>query len=177
MKPVYIVGGIVILVAVVLGGLAFANTLTPYVSIAEARSSGRNVQVHGYLKETLGYDAEGHFRFVIVDDNKDELTIVYEQPRPAHFEQANGFVAIGRYDPQEQVFRANKLLVKCPSKYQEQSEQYSAHVSHITIPSFICGVGESGRLRQAGIRLAHTWIVGLAGGRVKWVKSAGRALG
>ena len=124
MKPAYLVGGIVILVAVVLGGLAFANTLTPYVSIAEARAANRSVQVHGFLKETLGYDPEGHFRFIIVDDKGDVLTIVYEQPRPANFEQANGFVAIGRYDPQTDVFRATKLLVKCPSKYQEQSAQY-----------------------------------------------------
>ena len=124
MKPAYIIGGIVVLVAVVLGGLAFANTLTPYVTIAEARSANRNVQVHGYLKEVLGYDAEGHFRFVIVDDQEDELTIVYEQPRPANFEQASGFVAIGRYDLQTGVFRATQLLVKCPSKYQEQGAQY-----------------------------------------------------
>ena len=113
-----------ILVAVVLGGLAFANTLTPYVSIAEARTANRTVQVHGYLKETLGYDQEGHFSFVIVDDQGDALTIIYEQPRPANFEQASGFVAIGRYDAQADAFRATKLLVKCPSKYQEQSEQY-----------------------------------------------------
>ena len=124
MKPAYIIGGIVILAAVVLGGIAFANTLTPYVSIAEARSSGRTVQVHGYLQKTLGYDEAGHFRFVIVDDNNDVLTIVYEQPRPANFEQATGFVAVGRYDAAQDVFRASKLLVKCPSKYQEQSEEY-----------------------------------------------------
>jgi cytochrome c-type biogenesis protein CcmE len=124
LKPVYIVGGIVVLAAVVLGGLAFANTLTPYVSIAEARSANRNVQVHGYLKETLGYDAAGHFRFVIVDDQDDEMTIVYEQSRPSNFDQASGFVAIGRYDAQEGVFRATKLLVKCPSKYQEEGAQY-----------------------------------------------------
>jgi len=124
LKPAYIIGGIVVLAAVVLGGVAFSNTLTPYVSIAEARAANRNVQVHGYLKEALGYDDAGHFRFVIVDEAEDELTIVYEQARPANFEQASGFVAIGRYDPQEQVFRATKLLVKCPSKYQEESEQY-----------------------------------------------------
>lgn len=134
MKPAHIIGGVVVLAAVVLGGLAFANTLTPYVSIAEARTANRNVQVHGYLKETLGYDDAGHFRFVITDDNGDELTIVYEQPRPANFEQASGFVAIGRYDPQADVFRATKLLVKCPSKYQEQSEQYQRERSPETAP-------------------------------------------
>lgn len=124
MKPAYIIGGVVVLAAVVFGALAFANTLTPYVSIAEARSSDRSVQVHGFLKEVQGYDGNGHFRFIIVDDEGDELLIVYDRPRPANFEQATGFVVNGRYDPAADFFRANKVLVKCPSKYQEQGEEY-----------------------------------------------------
>jgi cytochrome c-type biogenesis protein CcmE len=123
-KPAYIVGAIIVLVAVVFGAFAFANTLTPYVSIAEARGSPRSVQVHGFLKETVGYDEQGRYRFVLVDEAGDEMTVVYEQPRPANFEQANGFVAIGRYDPLEDVFQARKLLVKCPSKYQEQAAEF-----------------------------------------------------
>lgn len=120
MKPVYIIGGIVVLAAIVLGALAFVNTLTPYVSIAEARISGRTVQVHGFLKETLGYDAEGHFRFVLVDEKGDEMTVVYGQAKPANFEQATGFVVIGRYDAAAGLFHAEQILVKCPAKYQEQ---------------------------------------------------------
>jgi cytochrome c-type biogenesis protein CcmE len=125
-KPAYVVGGAVVLAAVIFGALAFANTLTPYVSIAEARQSDRSVQVHGFLQEILGYDEQGHYRFVLVDEANDEMTVVYEQPRPANFEQASGFVAIGRYDSTADVFRAHKLLVKCPSKYEEQSEEYQA---------------------------------------------------
>lgn len=124
MKVAYIVGGIVIVAAVVLGAIAFSNTLTPYVPIAEARSTNHSVQVHGYLKEDLGYDQAGRFRFVLTDDNGDQMVVVYSGPRPANFEQANGFVAIGRYDSGEGTFLARKLLVKCPSKYQEQSEEY-----------------------------------------------------
>ncbi len=126
MKPAYIVGAIVVLAAVVFGGVAFANTLTPYVTIAEARQSNRTVQVHGYLEKVLGYDPNGSFSFSITDDNHDVMTVIYERPRPANFEQATGFVAIGRYDPAEKVFRAQKLLVKCPSKYQEQEKPTEA---------------------------------------------------
>ena len=134
MKPAYVIGGLVILAAVVLGGLAFANALTPYLSIAEARAAGRTVQVHGFLKEILGYDSAGHLRFVIVDDHNDELTIVYEQPRPANFEQAGGVVAVGRYDPQADLFRATRLLVSCPSKYEEQGERYRQSRTPETAP-------------------------------------------
>jgi len=121
-KPAYIIGIVVVLAAVVLGAVAFTQTLTPYVTIAEARQSERPVQVHGYLQESLGYDADNHFRFVLVDDKGDTLTVVFEKPLPANFEQAQGFVAIGRYDQSAGLFRAEQLLVKCPSKYQEQGE-------------------------------------------------------
>lgn len=122
MKPTHIIGIVVVLVAVVLGVVAFAQTLTPYVTIAEARQSERPVQVHGYLQESLGYDAENHFRFVLVDDKGDTVTVVFERSLPANFEQAQGFVAIGRYDRRADLFRAEQLLVKCPSKYQEHGE-------------------------------------------------------
>jgi|YelNatPaOPRAMG01_1025707.scaffolds.fasta_scaffold193200_2 cytochrome c-type biogenesis protein CcmE len=134
MKPAYIVGGVVILAAVVLGAVSFANSLTPYVSIAEARNAGRSVQVHGYLKEELGYDASGEYRFVLTDDRGDEMLVVYRGTRPANFQQASGFVAIGRFDPEAGVFRARKLLVKCPSKYQQQSEEYQRQRATEAVP-------------------------------------------
>jgi cytochrome c-type biogenesis protein CcmE len=44
--------------------------------------------------------------------------------KPANFEDAVSIVAIGRYE--NGVFAAEKLLVKCPSKYQgeEIEKQY-----------------------------------------------------
>ncbi len=134
MKPAYIVGGLVVLAAVVLGAVSFVNSLTPYVSIAEARSAGRSVQVHGYLKEDLGYDASGAYRFILTDDQGDEMLVVYKGTRPANFQQASGFVAIGRYDAQTDSFQARKLLVKCPSKYQEQSEEYQRQRATEAVP-------------------------------------------
>jgi cytochrome c-type biogenesis protein CcmE len=42
----------------------------------------------------------------------------YHGLRPANFEDAISIVAIGSWDAGAQEFRAEKLLVKCPSKYQ-----------------------------------------------------------
>ncbi len=120
MKRAYIIGGILVVGAIVLGVVAFSSSLTPYVTLAEAREHGGTVQIHGYLDRTLGYDSAGHFRFVLVDDKGDTMTVVYEEALPANFAQAEGFVLNGRYDPAAGLFRANKMLVKCPSKYQER---------------------------------------------------------
>lgn len=119
LRPAYILGVVVILAAVALGALAFERNLTPYVSYDEARRSERHVQVHGYLQKSLGYDQDNHFRFVMVDGRGDTLTVVCEKALPTNFEQAKGFVAIGRYDRSAGLFRAEQLLVQCPSKYQE----------------------------------------------------------
>jgi len=134
MKPIYLLGGVVVLAAVVLGALAFVQALTPYVSIAEAKASGRSVQVHGFLKETLGYDAGGRFRFVLVDEKGDEMTVAYGKSRPANFDQATGFVVIGRYDAASGLFLAEQVLVKCPSKYQEQGQEYLRERAGETAP-------------------------------------------
>ena len=50
----------------------------------------------------------------------------YEGLKPANFEEAISIVAIGRYDPDTGELAANKLLVKCPSKYQgAEVKEYS----------------------------------------------------
>ncbi|MBN1483241.1 MAG: cytochrome c maturation protein CcmE [Chloroflexia bacterium] len=123
LKPVHIVGAVLILAALLLGATAFAGSLTPYVTIAQARTSGRSVQVHGYLQQIIGYDEQGYYRFVIADDQGDELLIMYERPRQANLEQASGFVVHGRYDAELDAFRATRVLLKCPSKYQEADQE------------------------------------------------------
>lgn len=51
------------------------------------------------------------------------MKVVYTRPKPANFEQAVSLVAIGRHDMTKGVFLADDMLVKCPSKYQEQFDQ------------------------------------------------------
>ncbi len=50
----------------------------------------------------------------------------YKGLKPANFEDAISIVAIGQYDESSKEFEANKLLVKCPSKYQgAEVKEYS----------------------------------------------------
>jgi cytochrome c-type biogenesis protein CcmE len=52
------------------------------------------------------------------DDKENTLKVLYKHPKPANFDQATGVVAIGRYE--NGALLAESLLVKCPSKYEEQ---------------------------------------------------------
>lgn len=118
LKPSYIVGAAVMLAALLFGASAFQSSLTPYVTVAEAKASRGTVQVSGLLADFGAYDSSGAFVFTMKDDKANILKVVYKHPRPANFEQATGVVAIGRYEGG--LFQAESLLVKCPSKYEEQ---------------------------------------------------------
>lgn len=117
----YAFGGILILG---FAGFALANfkqTLTPYVSYEYARSADRVVQVAGGLVHgSSSYDSDAHsLSFEISDKESGEtMRVSYEGVKPGNFEDAISVVAIGRYQAQDGVFHADKLLVKCPSKYQ-----------------------------------------------------------
>lgn len=123
-KPLHIAGVVVILVAVVYGLLGFQSGFRAYTTrVDEAVSSSRSVQLAGFLGSTGEYDALGRFTFMIQDEDGQLLKVISDDPRPANFEQAISIVAIGRYDQAEQALVADDLLVKCPSKYQEQQAQ------------------------------------------------------
>ena len=127
MKKAYWIGAAVVLAFLALGLTTFTKSMTPYVSFDEARASQRTVQVMGALeKGTSRYDIETKtLHFTLVDEKtRVALPVAYRDVKPANFEEAVSIVAIGRF--QNGAFQAEKLLVKCPSKYQgeEAEKQY-----------------------------------------------------
>jgi cytochrome c-type biogenesis protein CcmE len=117
----YIVGGILLLGFAGFSLASFRETLTPYVSYADARAMTRTVQVAGALdKGSSSYeDASSSLLFTLRDPKSGEtMRVRYRGLKPANFEEAISIVAIGRYDAGAGEMEADKLLVKCPSKYQ-----------------------------------------------------------
>ena len=106
------------------GVTAFQSSLTPYRSFTDARASGGYVQVNGTLPDPQdSRSTAGVLHFRLEDEEGEILDVAYEGVKPANFEQATSVVAIGQY--KEGVFKADQLLVKCPSKYQaEGSDEY-----------------------------------------------------
>jgi cytochrome c-type biogenesis protein CcmE len=129
MKRAYWAGAILVVGFLALGLSTFSRSMTPYVSFAEAKAAPRTVQVMGALeKGTSRYDTNTKtLLFTLYDEKtKTSIPVSYTDVKPANFEDAVSIVAIGRYD--NGVFAAEKLLVKCPSKYQgeEIEKQYGA---------------------------------------------------
>jgi cytochrome c-type biogenesis protein CcmE len=131
MKAKYIIGVTIIVLFMVWGASAFFSSTVKYVSINEARNSQRTVQVMGKIDfEKVNYNASANrLEFTIYDAEAAEMAgassmqILYNGVIPGNFDQAKSIVCKGKSDGN--VFVADQLLVKCPSKYQgEGDEEY-----------------------------------------------------
>jgi cytochrome c-type biogenesis protein CcmE len=122
----FLIGGVV--VAVVIGVLivtSFSGATSDYLTVAEIKSLGsdqtRNSRVAGEIvPDSVDWNTrELHLTFEIQDETG-QLAISYNGPQPDMLVDAVEAVVVGKYDPSDQVFEAEELLMKCPSKYEEK---------------------------------------------------------
>jgi len=115
-------------IAIIVSTAGDASTYVDFGQALVMSTSGNKKEIHvvGVLKK----DANGHiigleegadkvsFSFIMVDDKGKEQKVTYDQPMPSDFTRSEKVVVIGSYDHEN--FKASKILLKCPSKYQEQ---------------------------------------------------------
>jgi len=120
MNPKYIVGGLIIIVFTVWAAVSFNSSLTPYVSISEAKERGDIVQLKGARLDNGAFNIQTNmFTFRLGDEaSGEQINVIYDGPKPGNFDQATHVVCVGRFE--NGAFHATDLLVKCPSKYQEE---------------------------------------------------------
>lgn len=116
---------IVIIIAVAIGAIiASINDASTYVGFDEAQSTpGTRYTVIGELdKEApMDYSArEQRFRFQAIDKDGQRSLVVYNQPKPQDFERSEEITMKGYAT--DSAFVAEEILMKCPSKYNEQNE-------------------------------------------------------
>ena len=124
----YIIGGLIVVVFIVWGGVAFMKTTIQYVSISEAKAATHNVQVIGQIDfDAVNYNEdEARLEFAIYDvesenaNTAERMDVSYYGVVPCNFDQATSVVLIGK--PNDSTFVADKMLVKCPSKYQGEDQ-------------------------------------------------------
>ena len=129
MKKSSIIGIVVIAIAISII-ISTQSNASSYVSFGEAKEmaengSSKKIHVVGELKKNPSgqvievYPSENKLSvsFVMLDDNKIEQTVYYNEPMPSDFLRSEKVVVIGGYVKDK--FVANKILLKCPSKYEE----------------------------------------------------------
>ncbi len=122
----FLLGGIV--AAAVIGALiftSFSGSTSEYLTVAEIKALGldqaRDSRVAGAIvPDSVNWSTRDlHLTFEI-EDETGNLAISYHGPQPDMLVDAVEAVVVGKYDPANQVFEAEELLMKCPSKYEEK---------------------------------------------------------
>lgn len=123
----------IVVIAAAIGILvSTAGDASTYVGFGEAyklAAAGNKKDIHvvGELTKDSSGKVTGieqgadkvSFAFMLVDENGKMQKVEYDEPMPQDFTKSEKVVVIGRY--QGDVFKASKILLKCPSKYQEQN--------------------------------------------------------
>jgi cytochrome c-type biogenesis protein CcmE len=138
----------IVVIAIAIGIIvATAGDASSYVNFKEATElakdgDDRMVHVVGRVKK----DAQGqimdmvynpaidpnHFEFTLVDTLKIAKKVIFNSPKPQDFGSAEQIVVIGAM--QGDHFQCNKILLKCPSKYQNdklETKEYEAKTAQL----------------------------------------------
>ena len=130
MKKSHLLAIVVIAVAIgiIVSTAGDASTYVNFDQAYQLAATGSSTQVH--VVGELPKDAAGNilgleksedklsFSFTLIDDHNKEQKVYYNEPMPPDFTRSEKVVVIGNY--QNDRFIAKKILLKCPSKYNEQ---------------------------------------------------------
>ena len=141
MKISHIFGIIVIAIAIgiIVSTAGDARSDVTFTKAHERASNRDNDMTHVVRKQQkntsgqitdLIYDPRidpNHFEFTLVDNENKPCKVIYNAPKPQDFDRSEQVVVIGAM--QGNHFQADKILLKCPSKYQEnklETKEYTA---------------------------------------------------
>ena len=125
----FIVGGLLLLALVV--GLMVQATMSTgayYMTVSELHAAphriGERVRVSGTVVDgSEDWNArEITLKFAISDEDGAKLPIVFFGPRPDNFQRAASAIIEGELLA-DGSFKADTLLLKCPSRYEEEPEE------------------------------------------------------
>ncbi|CCH55237.1 hypothetical protein BN8_04481 [Fibrisoma limi BUZ 3] len=139
MKLSHIFGIIVIAIAIaiIVSTAGDASSYVTFTQAAQMAKDGNDDMIHvvGKLKKDAAGQIEGlfyqpemdpnHFEFTLVDNDNRVQKVVYNAPKPQDFDRSEQVVVIGSM--QDDHFQCNKILLKCPSKYQDGKLETTEH--------------------------------------------------
>ncbi len=123
MKKTHIIGLVVVAIAMVVIMISLKDS-SNYVDFQRAKAyPNHEYHVIGQLVEDkpMKYDPQenpNYFTFYLKDQQGNEKKVVYHDTKPQDFERSDRVVLVGSMK-NEETFEAQKILMKCPSKYKE----------------------------------------------------------
>jgi len=133
-KKTYLIGLLVVSLALGFTLWAFSSAMSPFVDVKTARKATGTVQLRGFIvkdgEHPPYYDSKTRaFRFYLVDKNKDLCEVVYHGSKPDAFDAAKGLSASGSMARDgatgAEYFNSDSLSIQCPSKYDSFKVDYA----------------------------------------------------
>lgn len=93
--------------------------VTPYIPLADINNYTGKVQVMGRLNKNSIRHKDKYLNFAIYE-NDIVLKVSYKGAVPNNFTNTEQVVVIGKHNQNENIFYADKILTKCPSKYKSK---------------------------------------------------------
>jgi cytochrome c-type biogenesis protein CcmE len=126
----FIIGGLLVIgLVIVLIVQATMSTGAYYLTVSELNAKGtemvgERVRVSGTVvaDSEVWQAKEMTLAFAITDESGKQLPIVFYGPRPDNFQRAAEAIVEGELLA-DGSFQANTLLLKCPSRYEEEPEE------------------------------------------------------
>ncbi|MDN3668809.1 cytochrome c maturation protein CcmE [Echinicola jeungdonensis] len=121
-------GIIAVAIVIIITSIGDASSYENFSTAKEMALNGDDESIHvvGELQKDASGGVTGlevsedktSFTFMMVDKEGTVQQVYYNEPVPADFTRSEQVVVIGSYKT-ESMFVAEKILMKCPSKYQE----------------------------------------------------------
>lgn len=126
-KQRIVLGGVII-IFVIFVAFSFQSNISPYTSVSEViqKEEMRGAQVNGTIvQNSTKYYQNNNTRIFEVTDGKSKMKVKYTGTLSSYQEGISA-VVIGDYS--DGMFHANKVLLKCPSKYESRGEKHPSNV-------------------------------------------------
>ncbi len=107
-------------------GINLSKNLSSYSDFETAKKSGRQVHIPGeWVDRDKAVETDNSFQFYVKDSLNHVEMVHYYDPKPNNFDQAEKVVLIGGY--KQEGFVADRIVTKCPSKYNETDAELSGY--------------------------------------------------
>ncbi len=124
------IGIIAVAIAIIVSTAGDASTYVNFTQAEKMATNGNKGSIHvvGKLKkdasgviQEMAYQPEidpNYFVFTLMDNDNRAQKVVYRSPKPQDFDKSEQVVVIGKMEKDH--FEAEKILLKCPSKYNNE---------------------------------------------------------
>ncbi|MFN8281817.1 MAG: cytochrome c maturation protein CcmE [Chitinophagales bacterium] len=127
MKRTHIIA--LVFVAVLVGTLLImlSKSFSRYENFeSKYAKEGKEFTVVGYLDKEKGIEYKpeinpNQFSMYVIDEEKKEKLVIVNKAKPRDIEKSEKVVVTGKMNGD--VFVANEILMKCPSKYKNREQQ------------------------------------------------------